>query len=51
MVQIVEEITIITIWKRKYVIIKLTILVIGYNKDKLMNDGRLDPLWNNINGG
>ena len=51
MIQVVEEITIMTIWKQKYVMVKLTIIVIDYNKDKLINDGRLDPLWSNINGG
>ena len=31
--------------------VELTIILIDYSKSKLMNDGRLDPLWNNINGG
>ena len=46
-----EKVTIITISRQKQSMAELKIILIDYNKDKLMNDGRLDPLWSNINGG
>ena len=33
------------------VIVELRIILIDYNKVELMNDGRLNPLWSNINAG